>query len=378
MEIVNKSEKKKRVMLIITNVCNMRCEYCFEHEKNAQIMSLETAKNAISEAFSDIEDYAGGIVEVFGGEPFLNFSLIRQIYDFVKEKYSAYNVTFETTTNGTCVHGEIQEWLYKHREEFDIALSLDGSQNVHDMVRKMKDGSGSFERIDLDFFLKTWPHCIAKMTINEKTLPYLSASIKYVEALGFTSKCSLAIGMRWHGTNNKDILARELGRLVDYYLEDNNRRLCLLLSFDLRLLFYPYNEYYRYCGVGGYQMICYDHLGNKYPCQGFSPISIGKKAVNFENLDESSFELADDNQCKTCSFLRICNNCYSANYQATGNPQQQVPEQCIFNRMCMLASSKIRFYRLMSKGLENLSDDERLILKAIQIIQNNVMNCGLS
>lgn len=377
MEIINKSEKKKRVMLIITNVCNMKCEYCFEHEKNAQVMSFETAKRAIDEAFSDIADYAGGIVEVFGGEPFLNFPLIRHIYSYVKDRYAGYDVTFETTTNGTMVHGEIQKWLYEHRAEFDIALSLDGPQYVHDMVRMMRDGSGSFAHIDLDFFLKTWPHCIAKMSINERTLPYLSESLKYVESLGFTSKCSLAIGMRWQGTNNKDILARELSRLVDYYLEDNDRRLCLLLSFDLRLLFYPYNPCYRYCGVGGYQMICYDHLGNKYPCQGFSPISIGEEAVRFENLDDSSFELTDDNPCKTCKFLRICNNCYSANYQATGNPQRQVPEQCLFNRMCMLASSKIRFHRLMSKGLDNLSDDERLILKGIQIIQQNVMNCGL-
>lgn len=374
---IDKSDKKKRVMLIITNVCNLQCEYCFEHEKNAKEMSFETAKRVIDEAFVDIAEYAGGIVEVFGGEPFLNFKLIRQIYEFVKEKYGQYDIIFETTTNGTVVHGEIKEWLYERRHEFDIALSLDGTQEVHNMVRPMKTGAGSFEKIDKEFFLEAWPNCIAKMTINERTLPFLADSLKYVESLGFTSKCSLAIGMRWKGTENEQILARELSKLVDYYLEDDTRRLCLLLSFDLRLLFYPYNPCYRYCGVGGYQMICYDHEGNQYPCQGFSPISIGEASAQFLNLDEDSFELLDSNPCKTCRFLRICNNCYSANFQATGNVQKQVPEQCLFNRMCMLASSTIRYHRIMNKGVENLTDDDRLLLKAIQIVQADVMKCGL-
>lgn len=377
MEVINKAEKQKRVMLIITNVCNLQCEYCFEHEKNAKVMSFETAKAAIDESFTDIADYAGGIVEFFGGEPFMNFTLIKQIYDYVKKAYCNYKIIFETTTNGTLVHGEIQDWLYERREEFDIALSLDGPEEIHNMIRPMRSGEGSFSHIDKEFFLRTWPNCIAKMTINERTLPYLADSLKYVESLGYTSKCSLAIGMRWNGTQNEQILARELEKLVDYYLEDDSRRLCLLLNFDLRLLFYPYNPCYRYCGVGGYQMKCYDHLGNKYPCQGFSPISIGDKSVNFQGLDEESFELSDDNPCKTCKFLRICNNCYSANLQASGDMQRQVPEQCLFNRMCMLASSKIRFHRLMNKGLDQLTEDDRLILKAIQIIQLDVMHCGL-
>lgn len=374
---IEKSEKKKRVMLIITNVCNLNCEYCFEHEKNVKVMSFDTSRTVIDEAFEDIKEYAGGIVEVFGGEPFLNFELIKQIYDYIKEKYPDQDITFETTTNGTMVHGELQDWLYERRNEFDIALSLDGPEKIHNMVRPMRSGEGSFSRIDKEFFLRTWPHCIAKMTVNERTLPFLSESLKYVESLGFTSKCSLAIGMRWNGTDNEKILTRELGKLVDYYLEDNNRRLCLLLSFDLRLLFYPYNPCYRYCGVGGYQMICYDHNGDKYPCQGFSPISIGKDSEKFKNLDENSFEISDDNPCKTCRFLRICNNCYSANYQASGNIQRQVSEQCLFNRLCMLASANIRYHRIMSKGLDNLTDDDRLILKAIQIIQEEVMNYGL-
>lgn len=377
MEILNKSDKYKRVMLIITNVCNLRCEYCFEHEKNVKVMSFETARAAIDESFTDIDEYAGGIVEVFGGEPFLNFTLIKQIYDYVKEAYGRYKVVFETTTNGTLVHGEIQDWLYERRDEFDIALSLDGPEHVHDMARVLPNGEGSFAKIDKEFFLRTWPNCIAKMTINERTLPYLAESLKYVEALGFTSKCSLAIGMRWKGTENAAILERELSKLVDYYLEDDSKRLCLLLSFDLRLLFYPYNPCYRYCGIGGYQMICYDNEGNKYPCQGFSPISIGENAAKYQNLDESSFELSDDNPCKKCRFLRICNNCYSANLQASGDMQRQVPEQCLFNRLCMLASSKIRYHRIMNKGIESMTEDDRLVLKGIELIQKEVMSCGL-
>ena len=131
----------KTLMLILTENCNLNCVYCYEHNKTIKDMSFETAKNIIDQEFVDIEEYEHGEIELFGGEPFLNFSLIKNIYDYTMEKYGENNdIVFATTTNGTLVHGEIQEWLYKRRNNFIVTLSLDGTPEMQNANRPFLGG----------------------------------------------------------------------------------------------------------------------------------------------------------------------------------------------------------------------------------------------
>ena len=86
---------KIKVFMLITNEnCNLNCTYCYEHHKTTSYMSFTTAKSIIDKEFSTATSGETFEIEFFGGEPFLNFPLIKQIVDYVKSKYSNLKVYF--------------------------------------------------------------------------------------------------------------------------------------------------------------------------------------------------------------------------------------------------------------------------------------------
>ena len=85
----------------------------------------------------------------------------------------------------------------------------------------------------------------------------------------------------------------------------------------------------------------------------------------------SSFKLSNISDCKTCLLLKLCSNCYAANYQSTGHILKVDPNLCDFNKMCVLASAKIQYYRIMKKA--SFTQDDFLILKAISTIQEKLI-----
>ena len=119
---------QERIMLLVTENCNLNCVYCYEHQKNSKVMSFSMAKDILDKQLSKCDPKAPVVIEVFGGEAFANFKLIKEIEEYVSSQYSHLHVMYETTTNGTLVHGEVQEWLLEHKDQFFIALSLDGTK----------------------------------------------------------------------------------------------------------------------------------------------------------------------------------------------------------------------------------------------------------
>lgn len=360
---------QERIMLLVTENCNLRCRYCYEHKKSAKQMTFKIAKSILDSTLRNFTTNTPIVIELFGGEAFANFSLIRKIDTYLQQNYSYLNIKYETTTNGTLVHGEIKEWLYQHKDQFFIALSLDGTKKMHDLNRRFIHGASSFDAIDITFFSRTWPGCPAKMTISEQTLPYLAKGVAYLDSLGFRCDATLSIGVNWDQEKNLPILIKELNKLVDYYTKHPELPLCTMLNQDLRLIFTPINEDYRFCGAG-LDMTCFDSEGCAYPCQGFAPVSIGDNAQEYRNFDEKKFRFTIDNPCKTCPWVRLCPNCYAANLQSTGDIQKVDPHLCQFYKMCILASAKIQYRRILQKKV--LTHDDQLILKAISCIQNTL------
>lgn len=359
----------KKIMILVSEECNLNCVYCYEHFKNHKKMNFKMAKKIIDDFYDNTVSGDTVLIEVFGGEAFTNFELIKQIDDYVMKKYSDRINLFETTTNGTLIHGEIQEWLEERKDRYDISLSLDGTEKMHDANRPMLSGKGSFEKIDIDFFLRTWDEAQAKLTISNYTLPRLAEGIKYIHELGFVCDATMSTGMDWNYDDYKDIMVRELGKLIDYYTNNPELKLCTMLNYDLRLVFSKLNHGHRFCGACELTT-CYDSKGNQYPCQGFAPVSLGKDAAKFINYDEKKMDLSLDNPCVKCKFFFLCANCYSANYCVTGCTHHVDVNLCKAYRLCILASSKIQFNRLKLK--EQYTNDDRLTLKAIEIIQEEM------
>lgn len=357
------TEARKTIMLTLTESCNLNCSYCYEHNKSSRKMSFETAKRILDYEFS-LDDGLNEIeVDLFGGEPFLAFDLIKQIHKYVYSIKSDKKRICFTTTNGTLVHGEIEEWLRKNKDTFCAGLSLDGTKRMHDMNR-----SNSFDDINISFFRECWPFQDAKMTISRKSLPYLAEGIIFIQNSGFTCSGSFAFGIDWKLEEDIPILERQLKVLSDYYIDNPDVPIADIINVKIENLTAPKEKNYRWCGAGK-QMRAYDVDGNAFPCQSFMGLSIGELSTLSHDAFEGDVDLTDP-MCENCPIQQLCSTCYGMNYSRTGKVNIRDKEHCEFNKLIAQANAYIKYHRLISK--KDLTPEDYLVLKGIQILNENL------
>ena len=105
-------ERRKSIMLLVTYRCNLRCSYCYEPKRKKHRMSFETAQKTILKQLLQLpEDCEAVEVQFMGGEPFMEFQLIKRISAWLsKEPPTPLRIDLFAQTNGTLIHGEIKEW----------------------------------------------------------------------------------------------------------------------------------------------------------------------------------------------------------------------------------------------------------------------------
>lgn len=137
------------LILQVTQQCNMRCKYCaysgnyFNRTHATSRMDFETAKRAI-DFYLERSDKADKLfLSFYGGEPLLEFELIKKCVAYILEHKGDKEVGFTMTTNGTLLKGEILSFLVKHN--FSLMISLDGDKESHDINRRFKTGGGTFD-----------------------------------------------------------------------------------------------------------------------------------------------------------------------------------------------------------------------------------------
>jgi len=158
------SNKLKMIILQVTQQCNLRCEYCaysgnYLNRSHTNLrMSFETAKKCIDFLMDNSRDVDRVNVTFYGGEPLLEFELIKKCVHYAEEISEGKTVVFNFTTNGTLFTKEIIEFFEQH--DATIAISLDGPKEINDRNRKFAvSGCGTFERIskNLEFFNENYP-----------------------------------------------------------------------------------------------------------------------------------------------------------------------------------------------------------------------------
>ena len=75
-------KEQKKIMLLLTEECNLACSYCYEHHKRPRTMEFSQARRIIDAHYAQTAPGETVLIEVFGGEPFLNFSLMQRIDDY--------------------------------------------------------------------------------------------------------------------------------------------------------------------------------------------------------------------------------------------------------------------------------------------------------
>ncbi len=333
-------------------------------------MDFATAKRILDESFSHMDDYDGMTIELHGGEPFLNFGLMKEIDDYVVRTWPQWPVLFRTTTNGTLVHGEVQEWLRERKDRYQVMLSLDGDEPEHDANRRYVNGKGSFANIDLDFFTETWDYCPVSMTVNEQTLPSLAKGTIWMQEKGFDSLNAFQWATAWDLEKNRPILKEQLDILEEYYSTHPEMHMSLLVNYQLPQFFRGIDDSYRYCIDIDDPIECYDAKGVYAPCHGFTSFTMGseEKAAEFADKSIRDFVFTEENICCGCRLVRLCRICFAANHMMTGDMQKQSEEICVFNRMCIETSIRIQRNRIAAKR-EELTAADREDLAAADAIE---------
>ena len=146
-----KSSEVKALCLHICHDCNLRCRYCFADEgayhSRREFMSLETAKKAIDFLIANSGNRKILETDFFGGEPLMNFEVVKQTVYYAKEEAAkrGKKFLFTLTTNGLLLKDDVAKFLNEEME--NVVLSLDGRKEVHDAVRKTANGKGSFDYV---------------------------------------------------------------------------------------------------------------------------------------------------------------------------------------------------------------------------------------
>lgn len=141
----------KALCLHIAHDCNLKCRYCFaeegEYHGKRALMPFETGKAALDFLIANSGSRKNLEVDFFGGEPTLNFQVVKELvaYGREQEKIHNKNFRFTLTTNGVLLNDEIME--FANKEMANVVLSIDGRKEVNDKMRPFANGSGSYDLI---------------------------------------------------------------------------------------------------------------------------------------------------------------------------------------------------------------------------------------
>jgi len=141
----------KALCLHVAHTCNLNCAYCFasqgKYHGDRALMSFEVGKRALDFLIENSGTRRNLEVDFFGGEPLMNWDVVKQLVEYARtqEKIHNKNFRFTLTTNGMLIDDEVIE--FSNREMSNVVLSLDGRKEVHDRLRVDYAGNGSYDRI---------------------------------------------------------------------------------------------------------------------------------------------------------------------------------------------------------------------------------------
>ena len=141
----------KALCLHVAHTCNLNCSYCFasqgRYHGERAVMSLETGKAALDFIVAHSGTRRNLEVDFFGGEPLMNFGMIKDLVAYARsiEGETGKHFRFTLTTNGLLIDDDVIDFC--NRECHNVVLSLDGRKEIHDRLRVDYQGRGSWDRI---------------------------------------------------------------------------------------------------------------------------------------------------------------------------------------------------------------------------------------
>lgn len=315
------------LILQVTQNCNFSCRYCLyvqdshpNRTHSTEKMSIETAKQSVDFMFDHAQDSHEITLSFYGGEPLLNFEVIRDTVIYAEQKFAHKQVTFHTTINGSLLSKEIIAFLVEHN--FYLMVSLDGPKHLNDKHRKFRDsGCGTFDivyknilkikEMDEDYFRRN-VRFMSVYFLDENTeeiqsffkeigisashvniVPAYLSGIDYgYDALSLAKRAP---------KDNSNLISKATGERYKKVLSEHTK---------LFPVFHPGGA----C-VPGVTKLFVNTSGCFYPCEKVVEsdyLSIGNLENGFDIEKVRKFAnigRATDEDCKSCWAMRFCNMC---------------------------------------------------------------------
>ncbi|HWQ42746.1 MAG TPA: thioether cross-link-forming SCIFF peptide maturase, partial [Desulfosporosinus sp.] len=322
----------KAICLHVAHDCNLRCGYCFAGTGafggSRTLMNLETGKKGIDFVLESSGHRDHCEVDFFGGEPLLNFGVVKALVEYGRKAGAARGKTikFTLTTNGVLLNQEIQNYL--EEEEISVVLSLDGRPEVHDRMRPYADGRGSYAKVTpliKQFATKrseSSPYAIGTYYYVRGTYTHFNLDfdrdVLHMADLGITQ-----ISMEPVVAGPKDAYAFQEGDL-DKIREAYDRlgeELLVRRAQDREFNFFHFNVALeqgpclikRLSGCGaGHEYVAISPEGDLYPCHQF----VGQEAYKLgslydENPHQLKSELVQDFRSANVYAKSTCRECWA-------------------------------------------------------------------
>ncbi|MBP3611291.1 MAG: thioether cross-link-forming SCIFF peptide maturase [Lachnospiraceae bacterium] len=141
----------KALCLHVAHTCNLNCSYCFasqgKYHGDRALMSFEVGKRALDFLVENSGKRRNLEVDFFGGEPLMNWDVVKQLVQYARsvEKEHNKNFRFTLTTNGMLIDEDVIE--FANKEMSNVVLSLDGRKEINDLKRVDYAGNGSYDKI---------------------------------------------------------------------------------------------------------------------------------------------------------------------------------------------------------------------------------------
>ncbi|HWT75061.1 MAG TPA: thioether cross-link-forming SCIFF peptide maturase [Mobilitalea sp.] len=325
----SRSTVVKALCLHIAHDCNLACKYCFaeegEYKGHRELMSYEVGKQALDFLIANSGNRKNLEVDFFGGEPLMNFQVVKDLVKYGREQEAAHNKKFRftLTTNGVLLNDEVME--FANKEMSNVVLSIDGRKEVNDRMRTSRNGKGSYDLI-LPKFQKlaesrNQTNYYVRGTFTHNNLDF-SEDVKHLADLGFKQisvEPVVALPEENYAITEEDLpkLFEEydkLAKLISEYQKEGKS--FNFFHFMIDLTGGPCVAK-RLSGCGsGTEYLAVTPWGDLYPCHQFVGIPEYLMGNVFEGVKTP--ELRDEFKLCNVYSKEKCRNCFAKFYCSGG------------------------------------------------------------
>lgn len=319
----------KALCLHIAHDCNLKCQYCFaeegEYHGRRALMSFEVGKKALDFLVANSGQRVNLEVDFFGGEPLMNWQVVKDLVAYGRSLEKPHNKKFRftLTTNGVLLNDDIIEFVNK--EMANVVLSVDGRKEVHDRMRPMAGGQGSYDLVIPKFQKvaesRNQTNYYVRGTFTHFNKDF-AADVCHLADLGFQQisvEPVVAPEREPYALVEEDLpeILAEYDKLAAEMIKRHKEgRAFQFFHFMIDLKGGPC-VYKRLSGCGsGTEYLAVTPWGDFYPCHQF----VGQEEFLMGNVDEGITNTDIREEFKTCNVYskEKCRNCFAKFYCSGG------------------------------------------------------------